>query len=86
MIINAAMKLNDTDLTPIGRSKARSYRRGGHLTAVVSGNTLAVVQGYAKRYATQETVTIEECDATCLKVRDLAGLALAHFSRLIDVR
>ena len=76
-MITSAMGLNvDTDLDSIGQSKARGYL--GRLVAVVENEHCAIVQGYSPGCCIEETMP------TCLKVRDLAGLAKAAYGHLPD--
>ena len=66
------------DLSPIGLSKARTYRRGGPLVVVREDGAVAIVQGY------RPGMSIAQCAPTCIQVRDLAGLALKLYGQCPD--
>lgn len=84
-MINSAMRLNETDLDSIGNHKTYSYRAGGTLVVVAENGKVAVVQGYAAAQARfNGKVRISDCMPTCIKARDLAGLAKAHYGHMID--
>ncbi len=76
-MIRSAMILNqECDLDNIGASKARTYK--GTVSVVLEGNRVAIVQGYKPGFS------ISDCLPTCIKVRDLNGLAKACYSEFKD--
>jgi hypothetical protein len=76
-MIRSAMTLNpECDLDHIGASKARTYK--GDVIAVLEGDSVAIVQGYKPGFS------ISDCLHTCIKVRDLDGLAKACYSEFKD--
>lgn len=78
-MIRSAMLLSlSTDLDHIGQSKARSYKSGGPLVAVVENDSVAIVQGY------KVGNSISDCLPTYIKLRDLDGLAKACYGHLKD--
>lgn len=78
MTICSALLISGSDLDAIGQSKARSYKSGGPLVAVVEGNKFAVVQGY------KVGKSIADCLATCIRNRDLSGHAKACYEGISD--
>ncbi len=79
------MRLNVTDLDVIGNCKAHTHRNGGTFVAVLEDGKVAIVQGYARALvANKDKTSIRHCLATCIKVRDLAGLAKAHYGQFPD--
>jgi len=53
--------------------------------AVLEDGKVAIVQGYAQaKAANKDRTSIRHCRATCIKVRDLAGLAQAHYGHFAD--
>jgi hypothetical protein len=77
-MITSAMRLNDSDLDSIGRSKARTYKRNGNCVAVFENGVVAIVQGY------RVNSSIADCLPTSIKTRDLAGLAKACYGQYPD--
>lgn len=75
-MISSAMSLNSSDLDRIGQSKAKTYR--GQVVAVVEHGKVAIVQGY------KPGLSINDCLPTCIRARDLDGLAKACYGTLPD--